>query len=201
MTTISFAADIYLRSNQEAIQYSADNTNYITLSSWPCRITNTSNYNKTIYITNNLIITTADMYFIIYSDNITIDGQNNTININSVTSYPGLVTNTGLYNNKSGLSTGYDNIKIKNLGVTSTSSTLQYGGGWIGQVYMNQYASNCEIINCYSTGDILIGAGGIFGSSSRGTATNCYSSGAIAGNGAGGIFGSGSQCTSINLYS
>jgi hypothetical protein len=119
------------------------------------------------YITNNLEMTSNTMYFNMSTGNITIDGQTNTVNnINSVTNYPGLVRN-GLVQ-----SYGYNNITIKNLGVTTTNgSTLSYTGGWIGQEYMNNAASGCEIINCYSTG-VISGqyAGGIFGYLSIGTA-------------------------------
>ena len=197
MTTISFSANIYLRLNQGTIQYSLDNTSYSTISSWPCTLTNISDTNKTVYITNNLEITTINnMYFTIGSSNITIDGQNNTININSVTNYPGLVQNGKPPTN------GFNNIIIKNLGVTSSKSTLSSYGGWVGHAYMNNSTNSCEVINCYSTGTIEnFSCGGIFGSYSRGTATNCYSSGDISGSNASGIFGYLSDCIATNCYS
>ena len=121
-------------------------------------------------------MTTLSMYFIMGSSNIIIDGQNNTVNINLVTNYPGLIQNGYNTNNVNGIITnGYSNIKIKNLGVTSASSTLS-DGGWIGQSYMNYNTTGCEVTNCYSTGAISgFYSGGIFGVSSKGTATNCYS--------------------------
>jgi len=200
---INLSSDIYLRSNQGAIQYSTDNTfsTPTSISSWPCTFNNVSNpiTNKTIYITNNLEMTTLSMYFIMGSSNITIDGQNNIVEINGVTGYPGLVQNGASSTN------GYNNIKIKNLGVTATnSSTLaNYAGGWIGQTYMNKgVGTTCQVTNCYSSGDISgNGSGGIFGSYSSGTATNCYSSGAINADNAGGIFGMYSGGISTNCYS
>ena len=199
MSTISFSANIYLRLNQLGkIQYSLDNTSYLSIDSWPCTLTNTSGTNKTVYIKNNLEITTnSNMYFIIGSSDITIDGQNNTININSVSNYPGLVQN-GTQDMD-----GKNNIIIKNLGVTSTNSTLSYAGGWVGHVYMNKNTTNsCQVINCYSMGAISGPlCGGIFGSASRGIATNCYSSGAISGLFSGGIFGFISNGITTNCYS
>ena len=71
MTTISFAADIYLRPT--------------TISSWPCKFINTSVTNKTVYIMENFDLVMTDdkpnMYFIMGSSNITIDGQNYTFYI------------------------------------------------------------------------------------------------------------------------
>ena len=194
--SISLTANIYLRLNQVTIQYSLDNTSYSTISSWPCTLTNISDTNKTVYITNNLEITDITRYFIIGSSNITIDGLNNTININLVTNYPGVFQNGAEQTN------GHSNIIIKNLGVTSNGSTLSVNAGWVGHKYMNKSTTDCEVTNCYSTGDIgAVGSGGIFGKSSYGSATNCYSMGVISGPASGGIFGISSTGTATNCYS
>ena len=65
------------------------------ITSWPITLNNSSGSNKTVFIVGNLELTTAytNMFFIIGGSNITIDGQNNTITVNGVSDYPGLVQN------------------------------------------------------------------------------------------------------------
>jgi hypothetical protein len=197
MTSISLSGDIFVRQNSGQFQYSSSNAFNTTtaIAAWPVSLNNTSGSNKNVFIVGNLQLTIANMYFIMGGPNITLDGQNNTVNVNNVSNYPGLVQN-GTF------SDGKNDIIIRNLGVTSTSSTLVNMGGWVGQQYMNKIATGCHVINCNSSGDISGQfAGGIFGFSSSGTATNCVSSGAINGPHAGGIFGSGSSGTATNCNS
>ncbi len=61
MTTIDLSSDINFTSSNE--------------TSWPVTFTNTTGSNKTVFITNNLLLTATNQYFIMGSDNITIDGQ------------------------------------------------------------------------------------------------------------------------------
>jgi hypothetical protein len=209
MTSISISSNIYIRTNDSDIQYSttSDFSQINTISSWPVTLnnTNTSNppQNVNVYITNDLTLNAAaaNQYFIMGSNNITFDGQNNKVTIQGVGDYPGLIQN----GTSSG---GNNNIIIKNLGVeTMNNSTLANSAGWIGQQYMNKNAIGCQVTNCYSTGGIIgVAAGGIFGQYSTGTATGCYSTGIISGDngferGGGGIFGSDSGGIAINCYS
>jgi hypothetical protein len=203
MTTIDLSSNIYLRLNSGDIQYSTDINFTIPtpIISWPTTITNNTGSNKTVYITNDLTLTATNQYFSIGSNNIIIDGQNKKVIINITWDYeyPGLIQNGTDSTN------GKNNIIIKNLGLeTMNGSTLANYAGWIGQQYMNKNASDCQVTNCYSTGNINgQRSGGIFGQYSyNSTATNCYSSGNISGFEAGGIFGEDSNnCTAINCYS
>jgi hypothetical protein len=209
MTAILISSNIYIRYYNSAIQQSttSDFTSHNTITMWPVTLnnTNTSNppQNVNVYITNDLTLTAADQYFIMGSSNITFDGQNKKVTIDGVTQffggYPGLIQNGTSGTNGD----GNNNIIIKNLGVeTMNNSTLADYAGWIGQQYMNKNVGDCQVTNCYSTGDISgLGVGGIFGANSQGTFTNCYSSGLISGDGSGGIFGYDSSGTAINCYS
>ena len=77
-----------------------------------------------------------------------------------------------------------------------SSGSTPNSAGWFFQSGVGGNATNC-----YSTGAIA-GGGGIFGNSSSGTATNCYSTGDITDNG-GGIFGLDTfvSATATNCYS
>ena len=67
-------------------------------------------------------------YFIIGSDYITIDGQNNTVTINDVPDYPGLIQNGTITSN------GYCNVIVENIGILSNDiTTLVKYGGWLCQ--------------------------------------------------------------------
>jgi len=184
-------------------------TQTINSDNWPVRINNTSNNILTVIFNTNIVIdssfgdTTA--YFIIGSNNITINGNNKVITIN-INDYPGLFQNGTDQNN------GNTNIIIQDLGVTSNSSLVSIGG-WIGQSYFAYGISGTiSITNCYSTGRIKTRGGGIFGSyigkssSASIIVTNCYSTGTIETSG-GGIFGdyagesSLGTITVINCYS
>jgi hypothetical protein len=85
-------------------------------------------------------------------------------------------------------------ISVSNLGIRSTGGFVEASHGWFFAAFVGGSATNC-----YSTGAISAG-GGIFGGGSSGTATNCFSTGAI-GDSVGGIFGGGSSGTAINCYS
>ena len=148
-------------------------------------------------VTSNINSVFPQNYFIMGTSNITIDGQNNIVEINNIVNYNGLVQNGTLNLN------GMNNIIIKNLGVSAIgSSSLNDYAGWIGQQYFNKGAIGCFINTCYSTGNIQgTLSGGICGKGSSGTATNCYSTGAISGMYAGGICGEGSSGTITNCYS
>ena len=148
-------------------------------------------------ITSNINSIFPQNYFIMGTSNITIDGQNNIVEINNIVGYNGLVQNGTSELN------GMNNIIIKNLGVSAIgSTTLSDNAGWIGLQYFNKGTIGCVIDTCYSTGIISgTSSGGIFGYGSSGTITNCYSTGMISGTSSGGIFGQLSSGTVTNCYS
>ena len=133
------------------------------------------------------------------SEYVTIDGNANLVFIDNVIDYNGLIMN----GNQLASMDAKSNITIQNIGIISTgTTTLTNGYGWIGQAFYGYNATNDNIINCYSTGDINSNCGGIVGSSSSNTTiANCYSTGTIS-QYAGGIMGSGVSNSNItNCYS
>jgi hypothetical protein len=181
--------------------------------SWPITIDTSG---VVIRFDSHLIFEDNDHYFIIGSNNVNIDGCGNTVDISGVSEYPGLVRNGTSETN------GYSNTTIQNLGIISVgSTTLNGSNGWIGQSYYGANASGNIIQNCYSTGDIANGQGGIVGSSAvqnnfeyTGLKTvygnllvnKCYSTGRIGDGtgdgGEGGIFGQFcSFCSTIECFS
>jgi hypothetical protein len=140
----------------------------------------------------------TNKYFIIDSDYIIINGQNNTVTITDIEDYPGLIQNGTFF------SDAYTNVTVENIGILNSDiTTLLSEGGWLCQSYYGRGISTGTIIiqNCYSTG-IISGnisggiCGGLFGFSASGDAEliiqNCYSIGNIIGDNDGGICGG--QC-------
>ena len=179
----------------------SDGTAPVTLTSWPVTIQNNNSASSTltvIFATNLYFTSTygiANGYFILGSNNITIEGNNKEVNINGISSYPGL-----FQNGTNSTTPSFTDITIEYLGVTSSGnssliSSFPYGG-WVCQEYFGSYATsgNITVNYCYSNGTIGTSCGGIFGGgagfSSSGTISvyNCYSIGSIGQSG-GGIFG------------
>ena len=167
---------------------------------WPITIQGGTIDNPVVVrITENIALTNVANYFIIGSEYVTFDGNNNTIIIDNVNSYPGLIQN-GSFN---GPVNGYSNITIKNINVSVSvlTTTLIIYGGWIGQDMFGYNATNVTIDNCHSSGPQTNNAGGgIVGRYSPATVTNCSSTGAIHTNG-GGICGKFFSGTVVNCYS
>ena len=165
----------------------------ISAGQWPVTLSNTGT-SLEVQFTTDLSFNSLTQYFILDSSNITIDGSSNVVNVN-VANYLGLVQNG------TSDASGNSYITIKNLGVESTY-TLAYLGGWIGRQHFGKNAIENYVENCYSTGNIGVQSGGIFGQESSCSATNCYSTGTIH-QGAGGIFGRSSQsgASATNCYS
>jgi hypothetical protein len=147
-------------------------------------------------ITQNIVISSASIYFVIGTDGLMIDGQEHTVTIDGVTGYPGLVQN-----GTSGTA-GFNTITIKDINMTATNgSSLAVLAGWIGQSYFGKGASANIFQGCSNTSDVGIQGGGITGSytGSNGgnvTASYCSNSGDLYGSaantdqpGSGGIFG------------
>ena len=139
------------------------------------------------------LVINSNFYFIIGADNITIDGNNHTVNIVGSTAYPGLINNSG-----------YSNVTVKNIIIKSesvspitTPCTLNTGAGWIGQSGYGSGSGKTNIItNCHNRAPINNdGGGGIVGThcgqSGTLTISYCSNSGIIVGNseigGAGGM--------------
>jgi len=196
------------------INYSFDNTTWIPIgSNWPVQLTNTSSTDTlidtlTVLFTNDLIIGVgpeiSDMgkykYFIIGSNNITIDGANNNLTINSVSDYPGLVKNGTPASN------GYSNIIIQNIYMDCISSSQITNGfaGWFCWEFYGSNGFNNQLINLSSNGNITA-RGGITGSSLAKAGeieiSNCYSTGGMFGFQSSGICGqqAGSNGGTVNI--
>ena len=124
------------------------------------------------------------------SESLNGDGTRPVITINDAPDYLGLINN-GYFNVD-----GFNAIYVYNIKVeTSGTTTLAVGGGWIGQSYFGNGASNNYIVNCSSTGDIPdavteAGGGGIVGTTepSELLLIGCSSTGLIGEN-CGGIAG------------
>lgn len=199
---------VYLRQSGLNVQYSVDQNTWSTIT-WPCNLMNSSPADGilTFVFTTDITLTTVDDYFYINSENIQIgskslnnNGTRPIITVDGVINYPGLIKN----GDGSG-GTGFNNIYIYNIFVSVNSSTLPYGGGWIGQGYFGNTASNNYIINCSSDGDIFNEAGGIIGTQPGSiTLIGCSSSGSIGQYG-GGIVGresfTGATITCISCWS
>ena len=190
---------------------------------WPVAIINTNSSSPlTINLTSDINLNSVNQYFIIGSNKITFDGNSKQVVIDNITNYPGLIQNG------TSTTTGYNDIVIKNFGIsTSGSSILANGGGWLCQQYFSNgtilnsnstgiisgtytggligsYSNNVSVTNCHSLGIISgIRAGGIYGSFVQNSvAKNCYSFGNISGQGSGGIFGDlANSCQAFSSFS
>ncbi len=163
---------------------------------WPITITN----GVTVKLGEDIKLVNETEYFIFGSDNVTLDGQNYTITIESTDNYPGLVQNS-----KS--NTTVKNIKLL-IYKEENPSNLAEDAGWICQKNYSRNSDgfnngkNNKIINCSSDGGISINGGGIIGSYALYlTVSNCYSTGNIGEDG-GGIIGSSAKYVVVsNCYS
>ena len=147
------------------VQYSIDgSSSWLDISAvqWPVTLNNTDTSNTLeVQFTTDLSFNLATQYFIIDSSNITIDGSSNVVYVDvSTNNYPGLIQN-----GKNG-SNDYSYVTIQNIGVLSSYS-LADGGGWVGQQFFGNNTTDNSIINCYSTGNMGLGGGGIVGGTSN----------------------------------
>jgi hypothetical protein len=212
------------------IYFDDDDTFYIDTSGpnsvsaiggWPVTIENSdlNGYLKVIF-RSDITFTSFDQYFRCGSEYIQFgdfsldaSGERAKITINGISDYLGLINNEP-----------YNNIRIFNISVLSAGgSTLELNAGWVCQSnFMEGVVAeivNGFIVNCFSSGEIPFGGGGIVGgyssfitvrgcsstgatgiraggivgrNCSAGTISECYSTGTIAG-AAGGIVGV--ECT------
>ncbi len=195
---------IYLQQSGSNIQYKINDSSFTNISSFPLTIINTNTtFNLKVYFTTNITINNNSRYFICGSNNIQFGKENlennGSVIIFSVDTSSGSGIYPGLIQNGTSSSNGYNNIKIFNIGVEPTSTTLSTSNGWIAQQYFSKgVLSNTNyIINCYSTGAISGQSGGIVGANSIDNngflnIISCYSEGQIGSgtaSSAGGIIG------------
>ena len=219
MSTISTdgsANSIYLRMNSgdSIIQYYTGtiilpppDSSWNNISTWPVTIINTTTANKilNVNVTMNLKISntygSTNGYFIVGSQYITFNGGGYTININSITFYPGFIRNgTG---NDTGIN-GFSNIIVENF-ITNQStldasgnvvylSSLSNGGNqtkqgsaWLCQWSFGRGAAGIIIRNCTNNNPVQDKfCGGVVGSlcgiglGSSVQISNCVNNGVIA---------------------
>jgi hypothetical protein len=157
--------------------YNSDIPTYI----WPIYINGISPI--TVTFGDNLTLNDPSQYFIIACNNVTIDGNNKTVNFDNVQNYIGLVT---LDN-----SILYDFINIKNINTISTNnSILSSSCGWIATSNFSG-ATECIIQNCNNSANISDFTGGICGKNAGFfgicNIINCSNTSNINGNVSGGI--------------
>ena len=218
---------VYMRQISGIIQYSTDQSNWSAIgNNFPIFVTNINTSLGVVTIEFITDITLDDSspgginkYFVCQtsdiqfgSNTLNVNGNIPIITIDGIIDYPGLIKNGGFdFNLPPGLIDGFSNITIQNIGIITTNgSTLSNPGGWLCQGYFGRNGSNNIITNCYSTGPINGGSGGIIGihAASRGGSLSidkCFSTGFID-NEAGGIVGNnaannGGTITITNCYS
>jgi len=197
---------VYIKEDGGDIFWSSDDVSYVNKITFPVSVqnTNTSAGVLTVIFKSDLTLSNVNQYFECTTSNIQFGS--NTLNANGsrpiitiqVASYPGLIKN---YDGSS----SFNNITIKNIVVIGTGYSLATGAGWIGQESFASGATNNQIINCSSEGNIITNGGGIVGTSACSTAnsdltiTNCTSKGTIANLGGGIIGGACSTDTNCTI--
>jgi len=190
MTTIATNQNIYIRDNGIGnIEYKVGLSGSYSALSFPCTINNTgSPTNITTNFLTNLTFDSSTNYFICGSSNIIFDGAQNTITLDGISNYPGLIQNGTSSND------GNNNITVQGFIVTTINgSGLSYEGGYVCQSYFAKNKINNIVQNCSSDG-IINGSGGICGryaaySTGNLSILNCHTSGLMNGTYTGGICG------------
>jgi hypothetical protein len=193
---------IYIRQNNDNIEFSFNYTEWYNISSWPCVVLNTDTSLGILKIefTTDITLKYDYQYFITNSNenqgyiqygstSLNVNGTRPIITIDEVTNYPGLIKNgSSEYD-------GCESVYVFNLEVNIiNNSTLAESAGWIGQIYFGKGVENNYFVNCSSNGNLPGGStGGIVGAYAGSSGGNlsiigCYSLGNI-GNTDGGIVG------------
>ena len=196
---------ISLRMTAGLVEWSSNQTTWNPIAAtanWPATIINTNPGSSTILrvvFTQDLTISNTygntSGYLIAGSSYVTIDGSGNTININTITSYPGFI------NNGASAVNGYSNVIVQNINSNVTGSTLSVSAGWLCQQYFGLGSLGNSVTNCSNNGEVnAANSGGIVGGNSGGGSgilgiTNCTSSGTISGQASGGIIGGSASST------
>jgi hypothetical protein len=134
----------------------------------------------------NIKINSSEIFFIIKSDYVTIDGDYNEIYFDNLPLYSGLVKNSD-----------YSNILITSLIIDGNNSFLKEESGWfIGKDFgVNSF--NNKIQECSNYLPITFFSGGIVGNNSKIDVEYCENDGDI-GNFSGGIYGT--NCSGNCIY-
>jgi hypothetical protein len=196
MTTISFSDTLYINNDNE-LSYSFNNVDWTQIINYPITLIYTGSETGNVYLTSDITFSTSTKYFIIGSANITFDGGNKTVTINSVTNYPGLFQN-GTGNEYISYTNGYSNVIIKNIIMECSTSTLSILNGWLTQNYFSNAATNNVLENLSSNGSIgetnrtyASGISGSYSAANNGNLEikNCHSTGDMIGRFSSGICG------------
>ena len=192
----------YIREDSGLLQFSLDQSLWQNIDiTTQVFVGNNNPSEGTVFIQfiTDITITNANTSFICNTDNIQFgstslnpNGSRPVITVAIVgidgeppLSYGGLIINGFPY-------TAHNNIKVFNLIVDGSASSLTEGAGWIGSLQFGENTSGNFIVNCKSIGAIPTTSGGIVGQNAgqAGTLTiiGCSSSGTI-GIEAGGIVG------------
>ena len=149
--------------------------------------------NKPIHIklSKNFVITSETQFFIIGSNNITIEGHKNHDIIVAYAYIAGLEY-PGLVRNGTTTTRAYDNITIKHININTspiTTVVLANNAGWIGQRYFGRNAKNVVIRECTNNSIISNYGGGIVGSDAYCIVAECVNKGVCSGINSGGCVG------------
>jgi len=163
---------------------------------WTCVLLNnnatpTETNRLNIIFLTNITISNIDNYFLISTNFITINGNYKIFSVNNITNYPGLIRNGNGVDSApspSVVSSGYNNIVIQNLTLTSNNSTLRSFGGWVCQSYFGCSSSGVNnIINCINNAVItngnsagIVGHAGFMSSIGTNTISGCRNTGNIS---------------------
>jgi hypothetical protein len=133
MTAIFTNQDIYIQDDGFGnIEYKVGlSGSFLPLTFFPCTINNNgAPTNITVFFTSNLTFNSSNNYFICGTSNIIFDGNNNTITLDGITNYPGLIQNGTVSFD------GNNNITVQGFIVTTINgSGLSYEGGYVCQPY------------------------------------------------------------------
>ena len=209
---VSYTQDggiIYIQQSGNDIQYQSNSTSgaWTTISSWPVTFYNSPNASLTNILTISFYsnITISDLtvgtgtngYFIVGSSYITFNGNSNTILVDNVSLYTGLIQNGTVSTN------GFHTLTLTNINTNANTSVLELGGGWLCQTWFGaninsisgfnattnrifiSYCTNSAIVNGINGG----GLGGRFCFANSTTSISyCSNSGQVNSQG-GGLFG------------
>jgi hypothetical protein len=189
MTNLFTNKDIYIQDNGGVIEYKFGLSGTYSALGFPCIINNIGvPSNITVFFNNNLTFNSINQYFICGTSNIIFDGNNNTITLDGIANYNGLIQN-GTFS-----SDGNNNITVQGFIVsTINGGSLSSEAGYVCQSYFSKNKLNNIVQNCSSDG-IIGGSGGICGrftaySTGQLSILNCHTSGLINGTYTGGICG------------
>ncbi len=171
MSSINASGTLYIRQNGSNIQYSPDNSNWTTISSWPVTVNNTTPAIGTILnvlFTTDITTTNTMFRFIAGTSYITFDGLNNTLTLNNVT------ININIFNSNS-----KHTIKIKDFIATGTgliTAFCENFGSNINSIPgFNPNINFCSIENCniYNVGPLGNQGSGIMANNGYAIIRNC----------------------------